>query len=267
MVLAVLFSGCEPVGRATLENNHWTLVSFRIAAGEVTDVPQQMASTLYFDKRDHTVTGTVMCNRLSSTYWHSWRRISFGNIAVTEMGCGPDEQGQEQLVLNVLSNLATYSIDDDTLQLRSENGNILTYMLDEAIAPDEQVLQIEIGSSFGECLGYCTKTMTVDTEVIKLTQTGRPAEDYPEVTKIIATPPGTWDELIGLLDLSTFNAQPEVIGCPDCADGGAETIKITTADGDKKVTIELNAQIKGLESFLRKLRAFKYTMFLQMVSD
>lgn len=264
IVLAVAFSGCDPVGRTTLEDNNWTLVSFQDAAGTVTDVPHQMASTLYFNKRNRSVAGTVRCNNLSSTYWTSWRRISFGDIAVTEMGCGPDKEGQDRFVIDVLSNLATYSINGDTLQLRSKTGNMLTYMLDEAIKPEDQVLQIEIGSSFGECLGYCSKTMTVDPETITLTQIGRPAQDYPEITKKIATPPNTWNELIALLDLSTFNALPEVIGCPDCADGGAERIKITTADSTKLVTIEFNAQIKGLEPFLKALRELKQEVFTQM---
>lgn len=261
--LVVVFSGCDAGHRTTLENNHWTLISFEDAAGNVIEVPQEMASTLYFDKANKRVTGTVRCNRLSSTYRASWRRISFGVMAITKMGCGPDPEGQEQFVLNVLSNLTTYSIKKDTLQLYSKSGNTLTYMVEEILPPDSQVLQIEIGSSFGMCLGDCKQTMTVTPQTIRLTKSGYPAGDYPEVIKEIATSPEQWNELVALLDLGAINRLPEVIGCPDCADQGAEKIVISTAEATKQVAFEFNASIKEIEPFLTELRALKEEMFAQ----
>lgn len=259
--LAVVILGCDGGNRTALSNNNWTLVSFADATGDVTEVPRQMASKLYFDKTNKKVSGTVRCNRFSSTYRVSWRKISLGNISVTEIWCGPDPEGQDQFVVDVLGDLATYSIKNDTLQLQAKSGNILTYMLDDALPPDEEILEIEISSSFGMCLGYCTQTISVTPQTIQLTKIGRPAEDYPEVIKKIATTPEQWRELVALLDISAFNALPEVIGCPDCVDQGAEKIIVTTADATKQVTFEFNAQIEEIEPFLEALRAFRKEMF------
>ncbi len=261
MILFVLFLGCDGPATTTLENNYWTLVSFEDAQGNVTEVPEEMPSTLYFDKTDRTVTGTVRCNQLRTTYWATKRRIFLGNIAVTEMGCGPDPEGQDQFVVNVLSHLVNYSIQGDALILRSDSGKKLTYKLIPNETTENQILSIEIGSSFGMCMGYCNQTMTIDPETITLAKTGRPEAEYPLVTKKMATPEKRWNDLIALLDMEVFNALPEVIGCPDCADGGAETIAITTEKGTQRVTIEYGSQIKGLESFLKQLRSLKEEMF------
>lgn len=130
MLLPASVLGCDGVSTSTtLENNDWVLVSFQDADGNATEVDGQMASTLYFEKAGRTVTGTVRCNQLRSTYRASKRRISFGDIAVTEMGCGPDPEGQEQFVIDVLSSLSTYKINDDTLLLQSGSGKSLTYSL------------------------------------------------------------------------------------------------------------------------------------------
>ena len=44
-----------------------------------------------------------------------------------------------------------------------------------------------------------------------------------------------WDNLLELLDTEKFYALSEVIGCPDCADGGAEWIEIVTEEKTQKM--------------------------------
>ena len=51
-----------------------------------------------------------------------------------------------------------------------------------------------------------------------------------------------WDSLTHLIDPDAFLALDSVIGCPDCADGGAEWIEIEYGDQSHKVSFEyLNA--------------------------
>lgn len=140
LLLFFLF-GCEgdntSTTSATLENNDWTLVGFKSAAGDMISVPAESASTLYFEPVGRRVSGTVLCNRLTSTYRASLRRISLGSIAVTEMACGPDLEGQARFVMDVLGNLGTYTLKEDTLELRSKSGQQLIYKLAQAITPTD----------------------------------------------------------------------------------------------------------------------------------
>ncbi len=134
-VMLLLFLGCDGTATTTLENNDWTLVSFEDAQGNVTEVPDEMPSTLYFDKAEGTVTGTVRCNHLRTPYRATRRRLFLGDIAVTEMGCGPDPEGQDPFIVDVLSHLSTYSIKRDVLTLKADSGKKLTYRLAQEETP------------------------------------------------------------------------------------------------------------------------------------
>ncbi len=49
----------------------------------------------------------------------------------------------------------------------------------------------------------------------------------------------SWDSFKKTVDLNDFFSLPEIIGCPDCADGGAEWLEIEDFSGKKyKVTFE-----------------------------
>ena len=47
------------------------------------------------------------------------------------------------------------------------------------------------------------------------------------------------------------------IGCPDCADGGAEWIEIDSMDGVKRVTFENGQTVNGIEPLVEKLRQLR----------
>jgi heat shock protein HslJ len=115
----------------TLENKTWVLSSFQDIDGHVTVVPFEQASTLFFDKDTGIVTGYVICNRFTSEYSVFEDRISIATVAPTEMACGLDDEGQSQFVIDVLSNIDTFSIIDDYLILSSVDGKILEFYLPE----------------------------------------------------------------------------------------------------------------------------------------
>ena len=62
--------------------------------------------------------------------------------------------------------------------------------------------------------------------------------------------------LTGKIDLQDFKDLDEVIGCPDCADGGAEWIRIVTAGSDKKVTFEFGNEPDEVKPFIEVLRDY-----------
>ena len=73
----------------------------------------------------------------------------------------------------------------------------------------------------------------------------------------------TLDTYLNLLeiDFENFRLLDDRIGCPDCADGGAEWIQVNWSGQNKRVTFENGQLIKGFEGLVVKLRDLrnKYT--------
>jgi len=115
------------------------------------------------------------------------------------------------------------------------------------------VIEIKTGTSFGECGGYCKMEFVINSKNIIYIKSGW-NKSYPEVKKEISISPDEWSNLVGTLDVKKFNLLPEIIGCPDCADGGAEWIEIFDGKAVKKVTFEYGTSISGIDPFVKKLR-------------
>ena len=115
-----------------------------------------------------------------------------------------------------------------------------------------EIIKIEFGTSFGMCAGYCTQTVTVmEGEVSK---TIIPRMDQNLTEKTCAESFGGFHSLSLKVNQSAFMNLEEIIGCPDCAEGGAEWIEITTASGVKKVTYEYGKEPDAVKSFIGELR-------------
>src|SRR6185295_14271553 len=67
-----------------------------------------------------------------------------------------------------------------------------------------------------------------------------------------------WADLSAAYDPITFNSLDSVIGCPDCADGGAEWVTVETEGKDRKVLFEYGKGLQGLEGFLFRLHRLNY---------
>ncbi|CAF3689426.1 unnamed protein product [Rotaria sordida] len=63
-------------------------------------------------------------------------------------------------------------------------------------------------------------------------------ESYPPVQRQFPFSSSQWEQFVSLLDLETFTALADRIGCPGCADGGIEWIQVDWADATKRVTFE-----------------------------
>ena len=66
-----------------------------------------------------------------------------------------------------------------------------------------------------------------------------------------------WDSLTGLIDLDEFMALDTVIGCPDCADGGAEWIEIVFEETRYKVTFEYFNAPEVMDQYIDSLRNYQ----------
>lgn len=117
-----------------------------------------------------------------------------------------------------------------------------------------EITKIEFGTSFGMCAGYCTQVLMITEGKISKTITPRLDKNLKEQT--CSDSFDDFDSLIANIDSSEYIALDETIGCPDCADGGAEWIEITTANGSKKVTYEYGNEPNEIKPFIDDLRKY-----------
>jgi hypothetical protein len=145
------------------------------------------------------------------------------------------------LICTVFAALASAcrTIDNSTPSVASQNG---------------QVISILHGTSYGHCIGYCVKEELYRELSIRTMQSSRDPENNPEKTSESPLSDGEFAELVSLIDWNKWNQLEVVIGCPDCADGGAEYLEITTPEGKRRVTFDAGSNPDGLEKLLDYMR-------------
>jgi len=117
-----------------------------------------------------------------------------------------------------------------------------------------EITAIYWGKSFGLCRGYCYSEYQFQAEGSRLIRRSWDTVHYPQTIEAFAPKPDEWTEMKGLISMEEFNQLPERIGCPDCADGGAEWVQIIGPGYSKKVLFEYGSSPTGLEGLLAKLR-------------
>lgn len=115
-----------------------------------------------------------------------------------------------------------------------------------------EIEKIRFGVSFGMCLGYCWQEITLSKD--SLQKKLIPKRDSSLEERTCITSYTGFDDLIAKIDLEAFFNLDEVIGCPDCADGGAEWIEIVTNKGVKKVTYSFEREPREVKSIINELR-------------
>ncbi|NII85626.1 MULTISPECIES: hypothetical protein [unclassified Pedobacter] len=115
---------------------------------------------------------------------------------------------------------------------------------------------IGYGSSFGMCVGYCSNNLLISD--LKLTfsksKNGQ-TSDTKTCSKTISE--ADVNAIKNDLNMEKIAALPETIGCPDCADGGAEWIAINADGKQYKITYEYGKAPKELEAAVARLKVLK----------
>lgn len=129
---------------------------------------------------------------------------------------------------------------------------------DGAAAAPSSVTRIVSTTSFGMCVGYCTTRLEVtEAEAVLTRQSrgGRGAVALPD--EVIRAPlaAGEWRAIQALAEAARFDGLPAVVGCPDCADGGAESLSVETARATRSVSFDYGARIDGVFGLLERIRA------------
>jgi hypothetical protein len=117
---------------------------------------------------------------------------------------------------------------------------------------------ISYGSSFGMCIGYCNNMLSISNE--KVTYIQKMNGQNP-ATKTCTSTLSAIDvkDMKDLIKDSDFSTLPKTIGCPDCADGGAEWVSVTDGSKEYKVVFEYGKAPKELTAVVSKFRKLKET--------
>ncbi|CAF3097225.1 unnamed protein product [Rotaria sp. Silwood2] len=124
----------------------------------------------------------------------------------------------------------------------------------------KNIQSISSGLSFGMCRGYCKQSINVTSNPLRIVATKEAnfvQKPYPPIRQPFPFSSNQWEELISLLNVNVFEALGDTVGCPDCADGGAEWIQVNWTEGSKRVTFENGRAIKGIEELIGKLRQLR----------
>ena len=135
--------------------------------------------------------------------------------------------------------------------------------------PDPEVwLTIQAGTSFGECMGYCQHELYLDEKAMVLVVRGWDEDEYPEKRYQAEMDGDLWQRLVELAmaDVEDLAGMGDVIGCPDCADGGSEWVKLSLSGRQEKVTFEFEAKLEPIAELLEVLRALR-AEFLERVEE
>ena len=126
------------------------------------------------------------------------------------------------------------------------------------LACEEKDVQLEgsikYGTSFGECLGYCVTEAEVLDEELKVVQKSWDSQ-LEDIESNRSLSSEEVESIINGIDTDKFKVLDETIGCPDCADGGAEWIELIIEGEVKRVTFEYMASIDGINPAVEMLRS------------
>ncbi len=116
-------------------------------------------------------------------------------------------------------------------------------------SPAGPAAEVAWGSSFGMCRGYCVSRLEVSSAgIATLTETSNRDDALPPRVRSRPLSPGEMDTLTfarGISPLATAT-----LGCPDCADGGAEYVEA----GGQRVTFEYRGDAGAATQLAEALR-------------
>lgn len=127
-------------------------------------------------------------------------------------------------------------------------------------AATREVDRIVSTTSFGMCVGYCSTRLEItpgQAVLIRDARGGRGAPNLPEQRFSTPLSAGEWAEFARLASQADLSGLPPVIGCPDCADGGAESLTLTGGGEGQSVSFDFGASIEEAQPLLARVRALR----------
>lgn len=122
-------------------------------------------------------------------------------------------------------------------------------------------LIVRSGTSFGMCAGYCLRDLRVDSTDLLYTKRswGRGSSTLPDSLLADTITPLRWAALKETVaaKYEAFSKLDTIIGCPDCADGGAEWIEIEQGATVRRVTFEYGKEIPEIKELIAIVREIR----------
>ena len=125
--------------------------------------------------------------------------------------------------------------------------------------PPANVRQVVTTTSFGMCVGYCSTRLEISPAgavLVRSARGGRGGANLPDQRFTAALTASEWEEIARLAANTSLTSLPDTIGCPDCADGGAESLTIVGAQ-ERTITFEHGATIAQAQPLLERMRAMR----------
>ena len=165
----------------------------------------------------------------------------------------------QDIVLLVSFVLQTDFPTDTEFMAADYNGDGILNILDvvsivDLILSPQVSIQINSGTSYGECWGYCVFELQLDNSNALFTASGWGWYEFPDLLLEDNLSQEMWQQIIELIDFEYFQSLDDVYGCPDCADGGAEFIEIIYDGVAKQVTFDAYTEIDGIQELTILLR-------------
>lgn len=131
---------------------------------------------------------------------------------------------------------------------------IVTALLGNFAQASDAVALVRYGTSYGQCLGYCSRSIDVFPDRVVFSAIAyHPTKKLPAISNETTLDKRQEEELRRLLSEASVDGLAARIGCPDCTDGGAEWIEIPKSSGPIRVMYEKGNppfQLRALASWL-----------------
>lgn len=113
----------EPFLTEPLEDRYWKLIEL---GGEPVAVEEgQREAHLVLHSEDQRVSGATGCNRLMGNFEVDDERLTLGQLGTTMMACSGDNMALEQRFLEMLSEVDSYRVLVNRLELYDDRGELL----------------------------------------------------------------------------------------------------------------------------------------------
>lgn len=126
-------------------------------------------------------------------------------------------------------------------------------------APAAGVSQIVSTTSFGMCQGYCSTRLEISAgQAVLIREPGGRGPPTLARQRFVATlTAAEWEDISQVAANTDLSGLPPVIGCPDCADGGAESLTIARGGETRSVSFDHGAEVAPAQPLLDRVRALR----------
>ena len=132
---------------------------------------------------------------------------------------------------------------------------------------EENDIAIKTGIFFGFCGGYCKSEVEIVNRDVVFIASSWSDPNYPDTMLNGNISIQEWDSLIESVDMDSLLSLDDIIGCPDCADGGGEWIEITKVDTLKRVTFQYGETVEPIQSLIEKVRVIRERFYCEMFPE